>query len=109
MAVRQGWQGRFHADNTWSTLLTMNTNQAHSRAHVGESSEFGRARRPSAGVVTIRTRPLNQDAVEVLSSRRTSHVHRRDAAGAGSVFPQAATPLSVEDEQARAGSAGPAR
>ena len=177
MAVRQGWQGRFYedfeigdvyqhplgrtiteTDNTWFTLLTMNTNQAHFNAQVGEASEFGRrlvaspltiaiamgqsvtdvtqnafanlglddlrltapvfvgdtlwseslvlemrtsGSRPEAGIVTIRTRTLNQDAVEVLTFRRTFYVHRREAAAAGSLFPQAATPLSLEAEQAR--------
>ncbi|GAY08382.1 acyl dehydratase [Pseudonocardia sp. N23] len=60
VTVRAGWQGRFYedfeigdvyrhplgrtvetADNTWFTLLTMNTNQAHFNAQVGEGSEFG--------------------------------------------------------------------
>lgn len=59
--VKEGWQGRFYedfevgdlyrhplgrtiseADNTWFTLLTMNTNQAHFNADVGAASEFGR-------------------------------------------------------------------
>lgn len=59
--VKEGWQGRFYedfevgdlyrhplgrtiteADNTWFTLLTMNTNQAHFNADVGANSEFGR-------------------------------------------------------------------
>ncbi|MFC5951338.1 MaoC family dehydratase [Pseudonocardia lutea] len=173
MTVKPGWQGRFYedfevgdvyqhplgrtiteTDNTWFTLLTMNTNQAHFNAQVGQSSEFGRmlvaspltiaiamgqsvtdttqnafanlgvdelkltapvfagdtiwsesivldkresGSRPHAGIVTIKTRTLNQDAVEVLSFKRTFYVHRRDAAGAGSLFPQAATPLSLED------------
>ena len=174
MTVRDGWRGRFledfeigdvyqhplgrtinEADNTWFTLLTMNTNQAHFNAQVGESSEFGRmlvaspltiaiamgqsvtdttqnafanlgldelkltapvfvgdtlwsesivldtresASRPHAGIVTIRTRTLNQDAVEVLTFTRTFYVHRRDSAGAASLFPQAASPLSLEAE-----------
>jgi acyl dehydratase len=61
MAVVAGWQGRFYedfvvgdvyqhplgrtiteTDNTWFTLLTMNTNQAHFNAAVGADSEFGR-------------------------------------------------------------------
>ena len=61
MTVKDGWRGRFledfevgdvyqhplgrtinETDNTWFTLLTMNTNQAHFNAQVGESSEFGR-------------------------------------------------------------------
>ena len=176
MTVREGWRGRFledfevgdvyqhplgrtinEADNTWFTLLTMNTNQAHFNAQVGESSEFGRmlvaspltiaiamgqsvtdttqnafanlgldelrltapvfvgdtiwsesivldtrasTSRPHAGIVTIRTRTLNQDAVEVLTFTRTFYVHRRDSAGAASLFPQAASPLSLEGEGA---------
>jgi itaconyl-CoA hydratase len=181
VTVRQGWQGRFYedfaigdvyqhplgrtiseSDNTWFTLLTMNTNQAHFNAQVGEASEFGRrlvaspltiaiamgqsvtdttqnafanlgiddlrltapvfvgdtiwseslvldartsGSRPEAGIVTIRTRTLNQDAVEVLTFRRTFYVHRQGAERARSLFPQAATPLSLESEQARAGAA----
>ncbi|WP_433507707.1 MaoC family dehydratase [Pseudonocardia halophobica] len=173
MTVKPGWQGRFYedfeigdvyqhplgrtiteTDNTWFTLLTMNTNQAHFNAQVGQSSEFGRmlvaspltisiamgqsvtdttqnafanlgldelkltapvfagdtiwsesivldkresGSRPHAGIVTIKTRTLNQDAVEVLSFKRTFYVHKRDTDGATSLFPQAATPLRLED------------
>lgn len=174
MTVQPGWRGRYledfevghvyqhplgrtitESDNTWFTLLTMNTNQAHFNAQVGESSEFGRRlvvspltiaiavgqsvtditqnafanlgmddlrltapvfvgdtlwseslvlevrgskSRPHAGIVTVRTRTLNQDAVEVLTLKRTFYVHRRDSPGATSLFPRAATPLSLEDE-----------
>jgi itaconyl-CoA hydratase len=61
MAVKAGWQGRFfedfevgdtyehqlgrtisEADNTWFTLLTMNTNQMHFNAEYAARSEFGR-------------------------------------------------------------------
>ncbi|TDD70719.1 MaoC family dehydratase [Jiangella aurantiaca] len=61
MAIKPGWQGRFYedfeiddvyqhplgrtvteADNTWFSLLTMNTNQAHFNHEVGAASEFGR-------------------------------------------------------------------
>lgn len=172
MTVRPGWQGRFYedfevgdvyqhplgrtiseTDNTWFTLLTMNTNQAHFNAQVGASSEFGRmlvvspltiaiamgqsvtdtsqnafanlgvdelrltapvfvgdtiwsesivlamrgsGSRPEAGIVSVKTRTLNQDAVEVLSFKRAFYVHRRGAEAAESLFPQAATPLTVE-------------
>ncbi len=172
MAVRTGWQGRFYedfevgdvyqhplgrtiseADNTWFTLLTMNTNQAHFNAQVGASSEFGRmlvvspltiaiamgqsvtdtsqnafanlgvdelrltapvfvgdtiwsesivlatresASRPQAGIVSVTTRTLNQDAVEVLRFKRSFYVHRRGADAAASLFPQAAVPLTVD-------------
>lgn len=177
MTIKPGWRGRFYedfeigdvyqhplgrtiseADNTWFTLLTMNTNQAHFNAQVGESSEFGRRlvvspltiaiamgqsvtdvtqnafanlgvddlqltapvfigdtiwseslvvhtresrSRPTAGLVTVRTRTLNQDGTEVLTFRRTFYIHRKDAEAAGSLFPAAAAPLSLEAEQAR--------
>ncbi|BBG01018.1 monoamine oxidase [Pseudonocardia saturnea] len=173
VTIKPGWQGRFfedfevgdiyqhplgrtitETDNSWFTLLTMNTNQSHFNRQVGESSEFGRmlvvspltiavamgqsvidttqnafanlgmddlrltapvfagdtlwsesivlavresGSRPAAGIVTIRTRTLNQDAVEVLTFKRTFYVHRRGAERAGSLFPQAATPLTLED------------
>jgi itaconyl-CoA hydratase len=61
VTVQPGWQGRFfedfeigdvyqhplgrtisEADNTWFTLLTMNTNQAHFNTVYAERSEFGR-------------------------------------------------------------------
>ncbi len=61
MSVDPGWQGRFfedfevgdvyqhplgrtlsEADNTWFTLLTMNTNQMHFNAEYAARSEFGR-------------------------------------------------------------------
>ncbi|GAA4615115.1 MaoC/PaaZ C-terminal domain-containing protein [Saccharopolyspora hordei] len=174
MAVKAGWQGRFYedfeigdvyqhplgrtvneTDNTWFTLLTMNTNQAHFNAQVGASSEFGRMlvvspltiaiaigqsvtdltqnafanlgldelrltapvfagdtlwsesivlskreskSRSQAGIVTVKTRTLNQEAVEVLSFKRTFYVHKKEAGRATSLFPQAADPLSLENE-----------
>ena len=61
MSIREGWRGRFfedfevgdvyrhplgrtitEADNTWFTLLTMNTNPLHFDAHYAEKGEFGR-------------------------------------------------------------------
>jgi itaconyl-CoA hydratase len=61
VSVKPGWQGRFfedfeigdvyqhplgrtvsEADNTWFTLLTMNTNQSHFNAQYAAHSEFGR-------------------------------------------------------------------
>jgi itaconyl-CoA hydratase len=169
--VRTGWEGRFYedfqpgdvyqhplgrtvseADNTWFTLLTMNTNQSHFNAEVGAASEFGRTlvvstltiaiaigqsvtdttqnafanlgldglvlthpvfagdtlfseslvldkresgSRPQAGIVTVKTRTLNQAGDEVLSFRRTFYVHKRGADGARSVFPQGKKPLTA--------------
>jgi acyl dehydratase len=170
--VRDGWQGRFYedfevgdvyrhplgrtvgeADNTWFTLLTMNTNQAHFNAQVGADSEFGRplvvstltlaiaigqsvidvtqnafanlglddvkfshpvfsgdtlwsesivlrkresASRPKAGIVTIRTRTLNQDGAVVCSFVRTFYVHKQGTKQAKNLFPVAAEPLTID-------------
>jgi len=59
--ITPGWEGRFYedfkigavyrhplgrtvseTDNTWFTLLTMNTNEAHFNAEAGKASEFGK-------------------------------------------------------------------
>lgn len=172
MPVQPGWQGRFfedftvgdvyqhplgrtvsEADNTWFSLLTMNTNQSHFNAPYAARSEFARplvvstltvavavgqsvtdltqnafanlgwdeirlpapvfagdtlwsesivlerresASRPHAGIVTVRTRTLNQEAIEVCSFRRTFYVYRRGAPQLRDVFPRAATPLTLE-------------
>lgn len=174
MGIKPGWQGRFfedfevgdvyrhplgrtisEADNTWFTLLTMNTNQMHFNADYAARSEFGRplvvstltlavavgqsvtdltqnalanlgwdevrmthpvfagdtvwsesmvlstresASRPHAGIVTVRTRSLNQDAVEVCSFQRTFYVYKRGAEQVEGVFPEAAVPLALDEE-----------
>jgi acyl dehydratase len=171
MAVKPGWAGRFfedlelgdiyrhplgrtisEADNTWFTLLTMNTNQIHFNAPYAARSEFGRplvvstltiaiavgqsvtdvtqnvfanlemdevkltypvfagdtlwsesvvlakresGSRPHAGIVTVRTRTLNQDGEEVCSFRRTFYVYKRDAPQVSDQFPQAKTPIDT--------------
>lgn len=167
--IKQGWVGRYfddfdvgdvyrhplgrtvtQADNTWFTLLTMNTNQSHFNVDVAATSEFGRPlvvstltiaiaigqsvtdttqnafanlgldalvltnpvfdgdtlyseslvlakresrSRPEAGIVTVKTRTLNQHGDEVLSFRRTFYVYKHSASGAQSTFPTAKTPL----------------
>jgi itaconyl-CoA hydratase len=170
MAVKAGWRGRFFedfevgdiyqhplgrtvtdADNTWFTLLTMNTAEMHFNAEVGKASEFGRslvnsaltlaiaagqsvidtsfnaianlgwekivlshpvfagdtlwseslvlgkresASRAYAGIVTVKTRTLNQDGDEVLSFVRTFYIYKRDAKERPQGrFPEAKTPL----------------
>jgi len=176
MTTRTGWQGRYfgdftvgdvyqhplgrtitETDNTWFALLTMNTNQAHFNAQVGEASEFGRmlvaspltiaiaigqsvtdvtqnafanlglddlrltapvyagdtlwsesivlskresGSRPQAGIVTIRTRTINQDGVEVLTFERTFYVYKRDADAASPPRPKALTPLTLGNASA---------
>ena len=169
--IKPGWQGRFfedfepgdlyrhplgrtisEADNTWFTLLTMNTSQIHFNAPYAARSEFGRplvaspltiaiavgqsvidltqnvlanlqmdevklprpvfagdtlwsesvvltkrdsASRPHAGIVTVRTRTLNQDGEEVCTFKRTFYVYKREAAGIVDAFPQPTRPIDT--------------
>ena len=144
------------ADNTWFTLLTMNTNQNHFNAEYASHSPLGRivvnsgltvaivlgqsvsdlsqtaivnlgwkeivlshpvfvgdtlyaesiivdkresGSRPYAGIVTARTRGLNQHGDECLSWTRTIMVYRRSAEYDKGWFPVAKTgPLSMPDE-----------
>jgi len=148
-----GWKGRFFEDfqegaiyrhplgrtvtqddNTWFTLLTMNTSELHFNVEYGKLTEFGKplivspltlaiasgqsvtdltqngvanlgwdevrmthpvfagdtlwseslvlavrpsSSRPHAGIVTVKTRTLNQHGEEVCSFKRTFLVHRR--------------------------------
>ena len=170
--AQPGWQGRFfedfevgaiyqhplgrtisEADNTWFTLLTMNTNQMHFNAEYAARSEFknplvvstftvaiavGQSvtdltqnafanlgwddikmthpvfagdtlysesivlekresdSRPHAGIVTVRTRTLNQDGAEVCSFRRTFYVYKRGAEQVEGIFPTGLTPLTMD-------------
>lgn len=141
-------------DNTWFTLLTLNTNQAHFNTQYAATSEFGRVivnsgftlalvlgltvedvsenaianlgwedielsapvfagdtiwaesivlskrdskSRPHAGVVSVRSRGLNQDGVEILTYRRTLLVPRR--AAALDAFPEPLEPLARASDQ----------
>ena len=174
MGLKQGWTGRFfedfeigdvyqhplgrtvtETDNTWFTLLTMNTNEMHFNAEYAARSEFGKplvvstltvaiavgqsvtdltqnafanlgwdeirmthpvfagdtlyseslvlekresASRPHAGIVTVRTRELNQDGDEVCSFKRTFYVYRRGAEQLENLFP-AGSPRSLDGTQ----------
>jgi itaconyl-CoA hydratase len=171
MAIVAGWRGRFfenftpgdiyqhplgrtisEADNTWFSLLTMNTNEIHFNKEYAARSEFGKplvvstlliaiavgqsvsdttqnafanlgfddlrltapvfigdtvwsesvvlekresASRPHAGIVTIRTRTVNQAGVEVMSFKRTFYVYRAQAPQAAAPFASASTPAPV--------------
>jgi itaconyl-CoA hydratase len=164
MTVKRGWEGRFfedfqvgdvyqhplgrtisEADNTWFTLLTMNTSQMHFNQVYAAKSEFGRPlvvstltlaiavgqsvtdltqnafanlgwndirltapvfagdtlwsesvvlstreseTRPHAGIVTVATRTVNQNGVQVCSFERTFYVHKRGSAALDGVRPQ---------------------
>lgn len=172
MKLQPGWQGRFYedfdvgdvyqhplgrtvseADNTWFTLLTMNTNQMHFNAEYSARSEFSRplvvstltiaiamgqsvidvtqnafanlgvddlrltapvfagdtlysesvvldrresSSRPHAGIVSVKTRTLNQDGVEVLAFKRSFYVYKRGAEQLQGIFPKARTPILEE-------------
>lgn len=136
------------ADNTWFTLLTMNTNQNHFNADFAARSPYGRLivnsgltvaivlgqsvadlsqtavmnlgwqdiklshplfvgdtlysesivvatreskSRPYAGILTARTRGLNQDGDECVSWQRSVMVYKRDAPYDKDYFPAAKT------------------
>ena len=174
MAAKAGWTGRFfedfeigdiyqhplgrtitEADNTWFTLLTMNTNQMHFNHEYAAKSEFGRPlvvstltvaiavgqsvtditqnafanlgwdeirlphpvfagdtlysesvvlekresdSRPHAGIVTVKTRTLNQDGDEVCSFKRTFYVYKAGAEQLDDVFPEGKTPIIGDPE-----------
>ena len=173
MSVQPGWQGRFfedftvgdiyqhplgrtvsESDNTWFSLLTMNTNQMHFNAEYAARSEFAKPlvvstltvaiavgqsvtdltqnafanlgwddikmthpvfagdtiysesivlekresdSRPHAGIVTVRTRTLNQAGAEVCSFKRTFYVYKQGAEQLEGIFPEGQTPLTLED------------
>ena len=177
MGLKQGWTGRFfedfepgdvyqhplgrtisETDNTWFTLLTMNTSQMHFNTEYAARSEFGKplvvstltvaiavgqsvtdltqnafanlgwddiklphpvfagdtlyseslvldkresSSRPHAGIVTVRTRTLNQDAKEVCSFKRTFYVYKRGAEQLEGIFPQGEVPLALDTEGRR--------
>ena len=172
MGVVEGWQGRFfedfqpgdvyrhplgrtvtETDNTWFTLLTMNTSQMHFNNVYAGRSEFGEplvvstltlaitlgqsvsdttqnafanlglehvaftkpvfagdtlwaetivaakresASRPYGGLVTVKTRGLNQRGEEVLVFTRTFYVYKRGAEQLQGLFPEPEQPICIE-------------
>lgn len=177
MPSNSGWRGRFfedfevgdvyqhplgrtvsEADNTWFTLLTMNTNQMHFNAEYAKRSEFSKMlvvstltvaiavgqsvtdltqnafanlgwddikmshpvfagdtlyseslvlekrnseSRPHAGIVTVRTRTINQDGVEVCSFKRMFYVYKVGADQLNGIFPEGQIPLNLDAETDR--------
>ena len=138
------------SDNTWFTLLTMNTNQSHFNAHYAETTPFGKIivnsglslamvlglsvidtsqkgfanlgwdrislpnpvfvgdtlyaeslvlgkreskSRPYGGIVSFRTRGLNQDATTVVLYERTVFVYKQDAEQDKGYFPEPDDPI----------------
>lgn len=70
----------YAGDTLWSESLVLEKRESRSR--------------PQAGIVTIKTRTLNQHGDEVLSFVRTFYVHKRGADRAHSLFPVATKPLT---------------
>jgi acyl dehydratase len=167
--AKAGWEGRYYedfevgdlyqhragrtiseADNTWFTLLTMNTNQMHFNAHYARNSTYGRLvvnsgftvalvlgisvadtsqnavanlsweeiqlphpvfvgdtlyaeslvlskresrSRPYAGIVSFRTRGLNDRGDVCVTYRRSVLIYRRSATQDKGLFPVATEPL----------------
>jgi acyl dehydratase len=140
------------ADNTWFTLLTLNSNQAHFNAQYAAATPYGRIlvnsgftiglvlgmtvrdisenavanlgmdkirfphpifvgdtlwaesivtgkreskSHPYAGIVSVRTRALNQDGEVCLTFDRAALVYKRDSMPK-LPFPSAATPLTLD-------------
>ncbi|PZM97921.1 MAG: dehydratase [Actinobacteria bacterium] len=54
--------------------------------------------RPHAGIVTVRTRTLNQHGKEVCTFKRTFYVYKRGAEQTANIFPEAEKPLSLDSE-----------
>jgi itaconyl-CoA hydratase len=69
----------------------------YSESVVLEKRESGT--RPHAGIVTVRTRALNQDGAEVCSFRRTFYVYRTGAEQVEGIFPEGQVPMSPEAEE----------
>lgn len=64
----------FVDDTIWSESLVLEKRESTSR--------------PYAGIVSVKTRAINQHGLEVCSFRRTFMVHKSDSPGARSVRPQ---------------------
>lgn len=56
------------------------------------------ASRPHAGIVTVRTRTLNQDGDEVCSFKRMFYVYRQGAEQVEGIFPAGKKPLTLDGE-----------
>lgn len=72
----------FAGDTLWAESVVLATRESASR--------------PYAGLVTLKTRGLNQDGDEVLAYVRTFYIYKRGAEQVADVFPRASTPLTME-------------
>ena len=72
----------FLGDTLWAESLVLSKRESKSR--------------PNAGVVTVKTRGLNQNGKEVITFKRTILVNKRAAAGTLDLFPDAERPIQEE-------------
>jgi acyl dehydratase len=69
----------FIGDTLWAESLVLSKRESKSR--------------PNAGIVTVKTRGLNQNGKDVITFKRTILVNKRAAAGSLDVFPTAERPI----------------
>jgi itaconyl-CoA hydratase len=69
----------FVGDTLWAETLVLSKRESKSR--------------PEAGLVTVKTRGLNQDGKECITFKRTVLVHKRSAAASLEVFPEPENPI----------------
>lgn len=69
----------FIGDTLWAETIVLSKRESRSR--------------PNAGIVTVRTRGLNQDGKEVIVFKRTILVHKRPAADSLDAFPNPEKPI----------------
>ncbi len=74
----------FIGDTLWAESIVLSKRESRSR--------------PNAGIVTVRTRGLNQDGEECITFKRTILVHKRAAAGALDVYPEPKRPIQGDEE-----------
>lgn len=74
----------FVGDTIWAESIVLSKRESRSR--------------PNAGIVTVRTRGLNQEGEECITFKRTILVHKRASAGALDVFPQPKRPIQGGEE-----------
>jgi acyl dehydratase len=70
----------FVGDTLWAETLVLSKRESKSR--------------PEAGLVTVKTRGLNQDGKECITFKRTILVHKRSAAASLEVFPEPEDPIA---------------
>ncbi len=73
----------FIGDTLWAESLVLSKRESKSR--------------PDAGIVTVKTRGLNQNGKEVITFKRTILVNKRAAAGKLDVFPKPERPIQADE------------